>query len=97
MIIHIDNTYIKEYEKDTVINDLCQGKRLNLVVKNMFSLSGPKPSWYLLKIVQRIKGLWSVIVNIKEEIFHLICKLQFEFLHFLRPFKGLESFKQQIL
>lgn len=54
MIIHIDNTYtdIKEYEKDTVINDLCQGKRLNLVVKkNIFSLSGPKPSWYLLKIV----------------------------------------------
>lgn len=52
MIIHIDNTYIKEYEKDTVINDLCQGKRLNLVVKkNIFSVSGPKPSWYLLKIV----------------------------------------------
>lgn len=39
MIIHIDNTYIKEYEKDTVINDLCQGKRLNLVVKKyVFSL-----------------------------------------------------------
>lgn len=36
MIIHIDNTYIKEYEKDTVINDLCQGKRLNLVVKKYF-------------------------------------------------------------
>lgn len=52
MIIHIDNTYIKEYEKDTVINDLCQGKRLNLVVKKKkISLSGPKPSWYLLKIV----------------------------------------------
>lgn len=39
MIIHIDNTYIKEYEKDTVINDLCQGKRLNLVVKKIFFLS----------------------------------------------------------
>lgn len=39
MIIHIDNTYIKEYEKDTVINDLCQGKRLNLVGKKyVFSL-----------------------------------------------------------
>lgn len=39
MIMHIDNTYIKEYEKDTVINDLCQGKRLNLVVKKyVFSL-----------------------------------------------------------
>lgn len=39
MIIHIDNTYIKEYEKDTIINDLCQGKRLNLVVKKyVFSL-----------------------------------------------------------
>lgn len=39
MIIHIDNTYIKEYEKDTVINDLFQGKRLNLVVKKyVFSL-----------------------------------------------------------
>lgn len=39
MIIHIDNTYIKEYEKDTVINDLCQGKRLNLVVKKKFFFS----------------------------------------------------------
>lgn len=39
MIIHIDNTCIKEYEKDTVINDLCQGKRLNLVVKKIFFLS----------------------------------------------------------
>lgn len=39
MIIHIDNTYIKEYEKDTVINNLCQGKRLNLIVKKyVFSL-----------------------------------------------------------
>lgn len=37
MIIHIDNTYIKEYEKDTV--DLCQGKRQNLVVKKIYFLS----------------------------------------------------------
>lgn len=54
MIIHIDNTYIKEYEKDTVINDLCQGKRLNLVVKKIFFFS----------LVQNPVGIcWKCIEN----------------------------------